>query len=186
VPVRNHAGPRREAHLGLTEFINLEMAGQLNATWKASRLNHLKIPQAVAEMLVDLRREYLLCLLTNGNSVVQSEKIERTGAASYFDVVMISGDHPWEKPAPELYGVVAQRFSLDSLADAVMIGDNWDTDMKGGINAGVKALIWIRRPDIDTRQEDEQLLDSVDAYEGACHLTTDVLTVPSFLEKIYS
>ena len=99
---------------------------------------------------------------------------------------MISGDYPWEKPAPELYGVIADRLSLDSLSDAVMIGDNWDTDMRGGLNAGVKALIWIRRPDIDTSEADRKHLNSVDGGGGMCHLTTDVLTAPTLLGKIYS
>ena len=108
---------------------------------------------------------------------------QRTGAASFFDLVVISGDHPWEKPAPGIYDHIRQKMALDSLAQAVMIGDNWDMDMQGGINAGVKSLIWIRRADTDTTEADELKLTR---YADICHRTTDVLLVPSFLDKIFS
>jgi len=136
-------------------------------------------------MLVDLRKNFTLCLLTNGNSVVQSEKIQRTGASVFFDLVVISGDHPWEKPAPEIYVFIAENLGLKSFADAVMIGDNWDTDMKGGINAEVKALVWIRPP----KDEEYSLSDADEVACAAClipcHRTNDVLEVPSLLAKIY-
>jgi len=133
-------------------------------------------------MLTQLRIEFSLCLLTNGNSIVQSEKIERTGAAPLFDLVVISGDHPWEKPAPEIYSFIVEKFKLTSLFDAVMIGDNWDTDMKGGINARVKALIWIRPKHVDSFHEDEERLA---VFTGVCHRTTDVLDVPHLVANIF-
>lgn len=64
-----------------------------------------------------------------------------------------------------------------------MIGDNWDTDMKGGMNAGMKALIWIRRRDIDCATVDENKIET--DCDTECHRTTDVLDVPSLLVKIY-
>ena len=109
---------------------------------------------------------------------------KRTKAAPFFDLVVISGDHPWEKPAPEIYSFIAEKFGLASFSDAVMIGDNWDTDMKGGINASVKALIWIRPKDLDTSDEDEARLAA--EFSGVCLKTTDVLDVPSLVGKIYS
>ena len=108
--------------------------------------------------------------------------LQRTGAAAFFDLVVISGDHPWEKPDVEIYNYLAGKMNLDSLGDAVMIGDNWDTDIRGGLNAGVKAVVWIRRPDTGTTEDDEEKLNS---YSGLCHRTTDVLALPTLLNQIY-
>ena len=108
--------------------------------------------------------------------------LQRTGAAAFFDLVVISGDHPWEKPDVQIYNYLAGKMNLDSLGDAVMIGDNWDTDIRGGLNAGVKAVVWIRRPDIGTTEDDEEKLNG---YSGLCHRTTDVLALPSLLNQIY-
>lgn len=177
---------------GVDKSMTEDLSFAVNAVWKESRLKHLKISDPVRQMLVHLRQRFSLCLLTNGNSTVQSEKIERTGAASLFDLVVVSGDHPWEKPAPEIYSFIAEKFRLTSLSDAVMIGDTWDTDMKGGINAAVKALIWIRPKDGAFSREDETRLAEflragtrLSEFSGACHRTTEVLDVPSLLEKIY-
>lgn len=62
--------------VGLGEFVTESLANEINSVWKKARLHHLRIPDDVQQMLIQLRREFSLCLLTNGHSTVQNEKIE--------------------------------------------------------------------------------------------------------------
>ena len=61
---------------GVGDFLTEDLSSAVNAVWKESRLSQLKISDLIQQMLIDLRKEFSLCLLTNGNSIVQSEKIE--------------------------------------------------------------------------------------------------------------
>jgi N-acylneuraminate-9-phosphatase len=93
-------------------------------------------------MLKTLRSSFVLCLLTNGHSKVQWEKVKRIEVEDYFDHVVVSGDHPWNKPDAKLFDLVSS-LSDTSLNQALMIADSLETDIQGGVDAGVLATVWI-------------------------------------------
>jgi len=170
--------------------------------WKETRLRYLSISESVQVMLTELGKEYKLCLITNGNTVVQTEKIKKTGIETLFDLIVISGDHPWEKPDKKIFEFAAMKLGFN-LNSAVMIGDNWDTDIQGGLNAGMKALIWINNCDKDCHlkrmchnmcksTEESTVALSVPAswdplhLPGNCYTVDDVLQVPEIVKIIHA
>lgn len=80
-------------------------AEEIYITWLSLRYEYLAPEISVIKMLEQLRRHcgYNLALITNGSSDSQWEKIKLLNIGDYFDLVLVSGDLPWEKPDPKIF-----------------------------------------------------------------------------------
>ncbi|KAJ8359819.1 hypothetical protein SKAU_G00163440 [Synaphobranchus kaupii] len=107
-----------------------------------TRLEQLAIPDPVQALLEDLRETHKLLLLTNGVAQTQWEKIKAVRCEELFHAVVVGGEHTEEKPAPSIF---QHCFSLLGVGpqNCVMVGDSLDTDILGGVNAGVRASVWV-------------------------------------------
>ncbi|MBN3298441.1 NANP phosphatase, partial [Amia calva] len=122
------------------------LAAQCYRLWKSTRLRQLHIPPACRQLLRELRRSYKLLLLTNGEAQTQREKVAAARCRALFDAVVLCGEHGEEKPAASVFlhscGLLGVRPS-----ECVMVGDSLDTDIQGGVNAGLRATVWISAAD---------------------------------------
>lgn len=118
------------------------LANDCYSLWKTKRLQLMLLPERTKNMLRELRKSARLVLLTNGERQVQREKIEACGAGPFFDAIVVGGEHSEEKPAVSIFLHCCDLVSVRP-EDCVMVGDNLDTDIQGGLNAGLKATIWI-------------------------------------------
>lgn len=123
---------------------HMELAKECYNLWKTSRLQLMTLSESTKNMLNELRKSASLVLLTNGNRQVQREKIEACGVSPYFDAVVVGGEHAEEKPAPSIFLHCCDLVQVKP-EDCVMVGDNLDTDILGGLNAGLKATIWLNK-----------------------------------------
>lgn len=82
-----------------------------------------------------------LGLLTNGPSDVQRLKFARTGLASVFDTLAISGEMGVGKPSVGAFETVLSQLDAQP-HEAVMVGDSWERDIEGARSCGVPA-VWI-------------------------------------------
>ncbi|KAM4695325.1 N-acylneuraminate-9-phosphatase isoform 1-T3 [Discoglossus pictus] len=150
-----------------------EAARECYTLWKTTRLQLMTLPQSTKDMLIDLRKSTRLLLLTNGEKQVQREKIEACGAEPFFDAIVVGGEHSEEKPAPSIF-----RHCCDLLAvepeNCVMIGDNLDTDIQGGLNAGLKATIWLTKSPSSVTS----------AYSAPHYIIHSVLDLPTILSTL--
>ena len=82
---------------------------------------------------------YELHLITNGFEKVQHAKLERSGLKHYFSHVVTSEGSNNVKPNKEIFHYA---FSLAKATanESVMIGDNQEADIQGGINAGIDTV----------------------------------------------
>lgn len=91
-----------------------------------------------------------LGLITNGSYTIQMQKIKKIGLDQWFneDSIFISEDVGVEKPKYEIFHQAKAQLapSLDS-KDMLFIGDSWELDVVGSIEAGWEAIY------INTRQE---------------------------------
>ncbi len=82
-----------------------------------------------------------LGLLTNGNAEMQRAKIERFSLAGYFDHIQIEGEFGIGKPDERAF-----RHALGALgaepAEAWMVGDNLEFDIRGAQQVGIYA-VWV-------------------------------------------
>ncbi|VEN41726.1 unnamed protein product [Callosobruchus maculatus] len=100
------------------------------------------MPQEIKRLLKSLREKCLVGLITNGPSAGQWEKVDRLNLKPLFDVILVSGDLPWEKPQKRIFQEACDMLGVVP-SQTIMIGDKLETDIQGGINARVGATIWI-------------------------------------------
>ncbi|KAM6916224.1 N-acylneuraminate-9-phosphatase [Xenentodon cancila] len=118
------------------------LAAQCYYLWKNSRLEVLSLSPDVRDLLRQLRSRYKLLLLTNGESATQREKVKAVGCEEFFDAIVVGGEHQEQKPFLSIFTLCFNLLEVEA-QDCVMVGDSLDTDVLGGVNAGVRATIWI-------------------------------------------
>ncbi|RMC12620.1 hypothetical protein DUI87_10144 [Hirundo rustica rustica] len=117
---------------------NRDLAAECYYLWKTTRLRHLTLAEDTRAMLTELRKGLRLLLLTNGDRQTQREKIEACACQPYFDAIVVGGEQKEEKPAPSIFYYCCDLLGVQP-AECVMVGDSLDTDIQGGLNAGLKA-----------------------------------------------
>jgi putative hydrolase of the HAD superfamily len=79
---------------------------------------------------------------TNGASDIQRAKIHATGLSDLIDGIAASGDIDIRKPDPRLFELAAARCGTQLTPGDWMTGDNPETDIVGGHDAGLRT-IWV-------------------------------------------
>ncbi|XP_060609969.2 N-acylneuraminate-9-phosphatase isoform X1 [Anolis sagrei] len=123
---------------------NRNLAADCYFLWKTTRLQHLTLAEETQRMLHDLRKVVQLLLLTNGDTQTQREKIKACDCQQYFNAIVVGGEHQEEKPAPSIFHHCCELLGVQP-EDCVMVGDSLDTDIQGGLNAGLKATVWVNK-----------------------------------------
>lgn len=78
---------------------------------------------------------YQMHIITNGFEEVQFKKMESSGIDSFFKEVITSERCMSLKPKREIFDYALQA-SGAHISESIMIGDNWEADIAGAINAG--------------------------------------------------
>lgn len=103
------------------------------------------------EVLDELKGNYPLFLLTNGAPSLQKTKLALTPKLqSYFDKIFISGEFGIGKPDSSIFNHVLGNIGL-SIEDAMMVGDNLNTDILGATRIGMKN-VWINREGVEATE----------------------------------
>lgn len=98
------------------------------------------LPQAL-EILEYLHPRYPMTIVTNGFEEIQSAKIASAGIGHYFRHVVTSQRAGNKKPSPKIFDY-ALRQTDHRAEDAVMIGDNLQTDIAGAAAAGIDTIFY--------------------------------------------
>lgn len=84
-------------------------------------------------------KNYVLHIITNGFREVQHIKLSQSGLKDFFRHIIISEDHGVNKPDIKIFEL-AQTLSGAEQPECIMIGDNYDADILGALNANWKAV----------------------------------------------
>ena len=95
------------------------------------------------EVLNKLKDRYKFGIISNGDGKQQKNKLEKTGITRYFSQIIISGDVGASKPDKRIFEIAYEKMNVQP-KDSLMIGDKYQTDIQGAINAGLNA-IWVNR-----------------------------------------
>ncbi len=91
----------------------------------------------VEQMLNELAGKVRFGIITNGFTVMQDLRLQRTGLKSYFDFVVVSENIGLPKPHPSIFQhALTLSESVDKSA-VLMVGDTLETDILGGQNSGL-------------------------------------------------
>ncbi len=96
------------------------------------------IPLAGAISLLDgLKGTVKLGIITNGFTELQQARLKRTGLCSHFDLIVISEQVGVAKPHRVIFEHALSLMGNPTREKVLMVGDNPDTDILGGLNAGL-------------------------------------------------
>jgi len=82
---------------------------------------------------------YVMHLITNGFESVQHNKLRNSNLTGYFSAIITSEASNSLKPNKEIFDYALQKAGAKT-AESIMIGDNIDADIKGGMDAGLDTI----------------------------------------------
>lgn len=97
------------------------------------------LKQGCLEILNYLRPKHKLHIITNGFREIQRVKIDSGGIQDFFEHIIISEEYGLNKPDVRIFRL-AEQLSGAEPAECVMIGDNFENDVQGALNAGWAAI----------------------------------------------
>ena len=97
--------------------------------------------ESAADVLDYLKERYQLHVITNGFDEIQAMKMASSGLTDYFQHIVTIQKAEAKKPEPRIF-----EFALDvsgaSLGESLMIGDNYEADVCGALNAGMDVVYY--------------------------------------------
>ena len=133
-------------------------------------IGHYFLPGA--EEAVDaLSKKYRLFLASNGTASVQKGRMTSANLYRFFETVFVSQEIGHNKPSKAYFDACFATISGFDKETAMIVGDSLSSDIKGGINAGIKT-VWVNpghkdcghiRPDyeIEALSQLEALLEEI-------------------------
>ena len=142
----------QNGHIGATHLQNQRFqqwaerlqvtAQELNRAYLAAMAEICTPIDGAVSLLGALAGEVRLGIITNGFTDLQLARLERTALAHHFEVLVISEQVGMAKPHRDIFEHALSRMGHPARDRVLMVGDNPDTDIVGGINAGLDTC-WI-------------------------------------------
>lgn len=111
---------------------------------------HFFLPRAEETMFV-LADKYRLFLASNGTASVQKGRMTSANLYRFFEKVFVSQEIGATKPSTDYFERCFAQIPDFDKSKALMVGDSLSSDIKGGINAGIKTC-WVNPNHADPGQ----------------------------------
>lgn len=131
------------------EVVRLAMA--MSEDFLALTTANFSLLPGAEDLVRYLAEKYPLTVVTNGFVEVQYEKFEKSGLRDCFTHIVLSEEVGCQKPNPHIFH---EALRLNGLAaeDVLMIGDSWNSDIQGAINAGIDQM-WVNEKAMNDNEE---------------------------------
>lgn len=137
----------------------------------------------IKHLLQNLRQHYLIGLITNGPSNAQWEKVERLHLKPFFDIILVSGDLPWEKPHHKIFHEACGYLGIEPY-QCIMVGDKLETDILGGIKARLGGTVWTPLTSCELQETDPKPDFIIEYVTELPSLLPQIKRVPNFRNNI--
>jgi len=97
--------------------------------------------ESALEVLDHLRGRYRMHIITNGFDEIQTLKMQSAGLTDYFEHVITNNKANAKKPDPRIFAFACQATGAP-LEGSLMIGDNYEADVRGAQNAGMDVVYY--------------------------------------------
>lgn len=105
------------------------------------------------DVLKFYKGKYRLGIITNGFIEAQEVKMKSSNIKSYFDYIIVSENAGYNKPDRRIFDFALKTAGINS-SEAVFVGDEYDVDMLGAQNAGIKGIWFNRKNTVNTKLYD--------------------------------
>lgn len=109
-------------------------------------------------------------IITNGSTAQQKLKLQQTGIAQHFDVVVVAEDIGVGKPERDIFIAACEQARCPA-ASCVYVGDNLERDALASAAAGLRPF-WLDR---QCAQADARVETIGSLYELRCRLTSGIV-----------
>lgn len=117
-----------------------KQAAQAAKTYHERLAEDFHFMDGAPELLEELNGRYRMFLVSNGNLSVQEGRLKKSGIGCYFAGIFISEVLGAEKPSRRFFDLAFSKIPDFDPACAVIVGDSLTSDIRGGINAGVRTI----------------------------------------------
>ena len=108
--------------------------------------------EGAVSLLKALSRKVKLGIITNGFTELQQVRLEKTGLKHHFEFIVISEEMGIAKPHSGIFDHALSIMGNPERNRVLMVGDNPDSDILGGINAGLHTC-WLNRNNRETPEQ---------------------------------
>jgi putative hydrolase of the HAD superfamily/5'-nucleotidase len=123
--------------------VQLQVPAQsLNSAYMAALADICTPVDGATSLLAALKGKVKLGIITNGFTELQRARLDRTGLRHHFDVLVISEEIGVAKPHRDIFDHALALMDDPEREQVLMVGDNPDSDIVGGINAGLQTC-WV-------------------------------------------
>lgn len=125
------------------DALNFDASDELIHTLSEEYIAYLSGNNALFENALDvlayLEQKYKLHIITNGFEEVQFKKLKNSKLLPFFDQVVTSENVGVKKPDPRIFHY-AMEVAGASSHESMMIGDNFEADILGAKNVGMRTI----------------------------------------------
>lgn len=131
--------------------LGVEFDGTVFEAYFRDCLFESAIPEPGApELLEYLSGKYLLCTASNGPYLQQVNRLRLAGMEKYFSHIFVSEEVGAPKPSGDFFKICFERLHGSGYPDllpeeSIMIGDSLTSDIRGGIDYGMKTCFYNRK-----------------------------------------
>jgi putative hydrolase of the HAD superfamily len=131
----------------IVEGLNKKFCISINENWfKEYFMNNLsedpKVNDNADTLLMYLKKQNIRTgIITNGSVKYQEKKIKNLKIEALVDVICISEKVGYSKPQNEIFQSALKSINKEP-EECIFIGDNYEKDVLGSINAGMKGILY--------------------------------------------
>ena len=100
--------------------------------------------EEICRTLVENQKQ--IYIVTNGVAITQKLRIGNASIRKYISGVFVSEDAGYQKPQREYFAYVFSQIPNLDPASTIIVGDSLESDIRGGIQAGIDTC-WFNRDD---------------------------------------
>lgn len=100
--------------------------------------------EGALEVCQRLSQTHRLFIITNGITRTQIKRMKQAGLDAFFEHIFDSQSIGAQKPSPSFFDYVKHHVHDFDRREALIIGDSLNTDIKGGLLAGIDTC-WVNR-----------------------------------------
>jgi len=124
--------------------LNYSLFSKLNNLYWDNFYKDIACFDGVKEFIMwNKKNGIIIGILTDYETEYQLIKLEKLEILNYIDFIVTSEEVGIEKPSIQMFSTILRKMNL-SINEVIMIGDNYDKDIKGALNIGIKSF-WFNK-----------------------------------------